>query len=176
MEKLTSEMTTITPSGCNPLPIVPPMTKAKLFVLMGIPGCGKSTWAMNMGLGTIYSSDSIREEISGSAANQDVNAAVFPLFHHRIKSSLYSGHNVVADSTALTPESRKEFRDLATLTDAEVHLVVFTNLVGAFRRNRSRERVVPEHAMLRMISRYETAINDILFEGYKSITYIQETL
>lgn len=150
---------------------------AKLIILCGIPGCGKSTWAEIYLSGNFHyashSSDAIRKELTGDENNQDVNEKVFQTFHARITESLAHGFDTVADSTAL------DFRARLNLMDAAkghgIHLVLFRNNEEAIRRNRDRDRVVPDHVMNRMLDKYEKTLHN-LREGerfaYDSITEI----
>ena len=61
---------------------------AKLIILCGLPGCGKSTYAENYkavddaifeGNTVIHSSDAIRKELFGDESSQEDNARVFEL-------------------------------------------------------------------------------------------------
>jgi predicted kinase len=144
---------------------------------MGLPGSGKSMWAERiLGDHRHVSSDAIREEITGDVNDMSQNEAVFGLYHHRIKSALLFGDDVVADATNLLPTARDDLRRIAALTNADaVHLIVFTNLGQAVARNSRRERVVPGDVMIRFTEQYEKARRDILFEPYTSVTHIELT-
>lgn len=148
---------------------------SKLVILVGIPGSGKSTWAKSMLPDFVYvSSDDIRESM-GDVTDQSRNSEVFGTFHRRIEMNLRIGNDVVADSTALDERARTTLRALARRNDAEVHLVVFANLDQAVVRNAQRERVVPEHAMVRMLDKYERLRLSLAQESnlYTSITEIK---
>jgi predicted kinase len=128
----------------------------KLIVLAAIPGSGKTTWAEQLLApnAEIVSSDAIREEM-GDVYDQSRNGQVFNIFHARISWFLCYGKTVVADSTALTADARKQLRSVADLYGAERHLVYFSNVGAACSRNMKRERVVPAEAMERMLDKYE---------------------
>lgn len=150
---------------------------AKLIILCGIPGCGKTTWTKTYLSGSFHyahhSSDAIREELTGDATRQDVNEQVFKTFHYRIAESLDHGFDTVADSTALDLRAREKLMEVAH--NHEVHLVLFCNNDEAVRRNRNRERVVPDDVMVRMLNKYEKTQHS-LRDGerllYDSITEI----
>lgn len=150
---------------------------ANLYILCGIPGCGKSTWAREvMPRVPVVSSDSIREEM-GDVNDQTRNQSVFDQFHARVGYLLAAGSDVVADSTALDTQARARLRTVARNHRADVHLVYFSNLTQAVMRNRKRDRQVPEDVMQRMGDKYENFMLVLPQEAreYKSITEIRST-
>lgn len=149
----------------------------QLVVLVGIPGCGKSTWAERMLLksfGGIASSDAIREELS-HVSDQSRNDEVFKIFHDRIAALLMCGFDAIADSTALTRSSREQLCSIGSLHGAYIDLVYFSNCDEAMRRNQARERVVPGDVMIRMLDKYEQFRTELVQERgwYRSITEIR---
>ncbi len=154
----------------------------RLYVPVGIPGSGKTHWTRQMRLGQAYvSSDAIRDELRGSGESRyqvDRNDEVFATFHRRIGGGLADGYSVVADATNLSAPARSTLRDIAAYHGVECHLIVFTNLVQALSRNAARkgDDHVPDDAMKTMLEKYEVAIrDDIPFESYDSVTYIERT-
>ena len=149
---------------------------AKLFITVGIPGTGKSTWAeLHHHNDVIVSSDSIREELFGDAADQSNHKEVFDTFHGRIRMGLMYEKDVVADSTALDGFARENLLELARLWNAEPHLIIFGDVHEGLERNRARDRVVPDDAMIRMIDKYKAfraVLNDEL-PNYTSVTEIR---
>lgn len=148
-----------------------------LVILVGIPGCGKSTWADNLLVSHyVVSSDAIRAEF-GDVTDQTRNQSVFDEFHKRIADHLFNGRDVVADSTALDMRARVQLCDIARKYKAPVDLVYFTNCAEAANRNRRRERVVPEDVMQRMLDKYERFRLMLSQEAhrYHSITEIGST-
>lgn len=152
------------------------MPTPRLFILVGIPGCGKSTWANDF-FDQVVSSDEIREKLTGDATDQSKNAKVFEEFHFSIEVALGHGEDIVADSTALDAFARLALVEIAKEYEAEVHLIVFTNVGQAIIRNESRDRTVPKDVMDRMLVKYERAKNDIeeeiLAQYYKSVIEIR---
>jgi predicted kinase len=164
-----------------------------IIIPVGIPGCGKSTWACAQGyspvrlhsfLGLtstlwddgvsriIVSSDQIREHM-GNINDQSQNKSVFDLFYGFTNYHLgYYAHSVYADATNLERRSREELYKIAKRYDAKVHVLLFNNPMEAIMRNRKRERVVPEDVMHRMIGKLERARVELLQEPYDSITTI----
>jgi predicted kinase len=137
---------------------------AELIIPVAIPGCGKSTFGAIMFNGPndrIHSTDAIREELAGNAQDQSKNDDVFKTFHDRIYSDLVDGHRVYADATNLTPRARQELRDIAGAVlftwgiPVGIRLIVFSNVPQGVHRNQKRDRVVPDHAMHRMLEQWE---------------------
>ena len=59
-----------------------------VFMLIGTPGSGKSTWASkreNHDAQRIISTDDIREELSGDPSNQSVSAQSFAIARKRLQ-------------------------------------------------------------------------------------------
>jgi predicted kinase len=157
-----------------------PRYKARLYILVGIPGCGKSTWAARFFKDyQIVSSDAIREE---KWPEEDYvaerNQEVFDEFHARIESLLYKGIDTVADATSLQTSARQRLSDLAEKHGAETHLVFFDNEIQASKRNIKREGSahVPQKAMAVKKKKFNQALPAILQEEeYTSVTFIGGT-
>lgn len=153
----------------------------KLFIPVGVPGCGKSTFAervLNHTNLRIVSTDGIREELvkAGklkSVSDMSCNKEVFAKFYHRIEDHLLDHFDVYADATNLTNNARAKFWDISDHTGSEMHVIVFTNLVNAINRNRKRDRMVDSEPMIRMLSQYEKALGDIPTERYSTVTYVE---
>lgn len=156
----------------------------KLFIPVGIPGCGKTTLANRVLMHNnlrVVGTDDIREELVQDGLLKDVhdmsqNKEVFKRFYERIDDHLLDHFDVVADATNLRDFAREELRNLAERVGAETHLLVFTNPSVAVRRNLKRERVVAAEAMVRMLGQYEKALQDISTETYATVTYIEATV
>lgn len=105
-----------------------------LYMLVGCPGSGKSTWsAKQIELNSkrekpiVYvSRDAIRFSMVGEdkpyfSREKDV----FREYVRQIQKGLSSGHNVIADATHLHEMSRNKLLDRLDLTDVEVCPIVF---------------------------------------------------
>lgn len=127
-----------------------------LFIPVGIPGCGKSTWAETfLDSAVIISTDAIRERM-GDINDQSRNGEVFKRFHMGIRVHLAHDADVVADATNLDARARRELVAIAKEEGAKVHLVYFSNCDQAVIRNAARqERIVPHDVMTRMLDKYE---------------------
>lgn len=154
--------------------------RPRLFILAGIPGSGKSTWArIFFHQGQIVSSDEIREaKWPGEPYQRDRNEEVFDEFYRRIGVLLERGQDAVADATSLKQEARWRLSDIADYYDAEKHLIFFSNARQGRLRNKARsgKTQVPPEEQEEMLVRSRAARYAILYEPYTSITIIEATL
>jgi predicted kinase len=127
--------------------------KPRIVLLVGLPGSGKSSWAK--GKEGVLSSDALRELLIDDATNQNIHARVFRVLRDLLKHRLELRRPVsYVDATNLTPYERRPYIKLADLFDAEIEAVFFDVAVKeCIRRNRDRERVVPEEAIQKMTER-----------------------
>jgi predicted kinase len=148
----------------------------RLFILAGIPGCGKTTWAkIFFPPWSIVSSDAIREEKwPGESYDYKRNGEVFEEFHRRLGDILEDGKDAVADATSLAYQARWKLSDLADYHYAEKHLIFFNNMEQALNRNYERTGAarVPPEAQTVMLAKFKESRSAILDESYTSITII----
>jgi protein phosphatase len=126
-----------------------------LVILVGAAGSGKSTLAARLFPSeTILSSDAIRAELSGDAANQAVSRRAFRILHERAERRLAVGGLTVVDATNIGSAARRPVTRQARIHGRAVLLIVLdlpaeTCLAG----NAGRAgRVVPEAAVLRQLA------------------------
>ncbi len=127
------------------------LSKAKIIVLVGLPGSGKSTYARE----AVLSSDEIRRLISDDPENQSIHSRTFAVLRSLLRQRLELGRPVTyIDATNLTPYERRPYIKIAELYDCEIEAVFFdTPIEECQRRNRERHRVVPEEAIAEMARR-----------------------
>ncbi len=143
-----------------------------LKVLVGLPGCGKSTYSESLEGYTVLSSDMIREEIWGSADVQGNPKEVFDLLYKRMEKLFEQGENVVLDATNIKKRDRSVALKLAEKYNQPVEAIVFTVPFDiCWERNNSRERKVPMEAYTRMVRQFEMPTEE---EGFDKITTISE--
>lgn len=143
----------------------------KYVIMMGLPGSGKSTIAQELITGendVIISTDSIREELFGSEADQQRPELVFQTAHKRIREALSDGKNVVFDATNLVRKYRKCFIDDKVVMPGvkTIGYLVATEIDLVLEQNRSRERVVPEDVIESMLKRFNWPLKS---EGFDEI-------
>jgi protein phosphatase len=142
-----------------------------LVALCGPAGCGKSTFAASHFLPTqIVSSDHCRALVSDDPANQGVSGHAFDLMHFIIEKRLYLGRFAVADATHLKREDRKPLIELARLYDYNTAAIIFNVPLGVcLARNRARDRVVPEEALM---AQYELLIKTLQSINRERFNYV----
>ena len=145
---------------------------ATLYVMIGVPGSGKTTYATQHGL--TVSSDKIREELYGDENIQGNPDEVFGLFCERIGEALAAGKDVYADSTNVTRWTRRSILKEAKRTGANAVAVVLTTKDSDSKmRNNLRSRTVPEVIIDRMRRRFEPPTIE---EGFSEIIYVESEL
>jgi predicted kinase len=137
-----------------------PNQNVTVVLLVGLPGSGKSTYAANCSAATgaaVLSSDEIRRLLSDDPANQTIHKRVFAMKRSLLRHRLQLKRPVTyLDATHLTRSERRPYLKLAALYDATIEAVFFdVPLDECQRRNRNRDRVVPELVIERMAKRLE---------------------
>lgn len=140
------------------------------YMMVGLPGSGKSFTAGTLPDTIIHSSDAIRAEILGDENRQDQQELVFQTLHERVFRDLRNGKNVVYDATNTNYKRRMEFlqRVNAMRLPALQTVCVFmaTPYDECVKRNKDRERTVPEHVICRMYKRFDVPMKA---EGWDEI-------
>lgn len=152
--------------------------KQRLFMMVGAPGTGKSTFVLNnMKEDFIYIS---RDEIRYSLLEEGDDyfakeRKVFNEFILRINEAIMWDDypNIIIDATHLTKASRaKVLKRLATVDEIRA-MVMTTPLEVALERNAKREgrTRVPDDVVKSMYNSFELPTKE---EGFDSIAYINE--
>lgn len=145
---------------------------AKLIFLVGLPGCGKTSYCESYKVFNpdvvIVSSDAIREEVFGDVNDQSHNQEVFQIVEKRCREALKSGVDCVLDATNLNRKRRINF--IKIMPKCETEAVVFAiPFEVCCERNNARERTVPKSVMERM---YKSFQPPHYAEGFDKIRYI----
>jgi protein phosphatase len=115
-----------------------------LVLLIGAAGAGKSTFAArHFGTDEVCSSDALRQELSGTSADQSVSRRAFAILHRDVERRLQEGRLTVVDATNLTePQRRPLLRRAAAARVPTIAIVLDlpANIVRS--RNAGRDRVV----------------------------------
>jgi predicted kinase len=123
-------------------------------MMVGLPGSGKSTCAQKLSAkenATIYSSDTLREELFGDADEQKKNDELYKELHSRIKRDLQDNKNVIYDSTNISYKRRKVFLDEIRKTGCQkICSFVATPYEKCLQQNQQRDRKVPEYVIKKM--------------------------
>lgn len=151
--------------------------KNKFYMLVGLPGSGKSSVAMKMmgeadeAMKPVWlSSDCIRKELFGSESVQEESHKVFDLMRIRTLEALKSGKDVIYDACNISSKHRRAFlQNLKKLDCEKICIVVATPYIKCLERNAGRSRVVSDEVIERM---YKTWTTPALFEGWDSMEII----
>lgn len=127
-----------------------------LYTLVGLPGCGKSTYTQDKDA-VVISTDAIREELLGDANNQEQGNVIFAIAFKRIQNALKNGQDVIFDATNLT-------RNVAVFIDTPKEVCIA--------RQQQRDRVVPVDVIERMSKRLtvptvEEGFDEVIKVSYK---------
>lgn len=152
------------------------MIKPILYMMIGVPGSGKTTYAQTYLQNDdtiIVNSDKIREELYGDEMVQKDPKKVFEILYARARHLLQNGKNVVIDATNTSRKYRKV--TLANFTDIEcekIAVLVDTPIEMCYKFDERRER----HVSRRVIDRYAREMEKpMLDEGFdKIIVYKNE--
>lgn len=127
-----------------------------LFVTIGIPGSGKSTWAKTQTPCWRVNRDDIRESVFGYRGPPiaHMEEKVTRIQNSLILEGLRSGSSVIVDNTNLVATHRNALKKLAHEAGVEVlykEIFFDTPVVECHRRNNERSNPVPSYAMERFI-------------------------
>lgn len=151
---------------------------AKLFLTMGAPGSGKSTWCKNHFNDKKVSYVS-RDEIRFSLVAEDEEYfskenEVFRQFVYEINDALKLGIDVVADATHLNAASRNRVISLIKTPVDEINVIwIKTPLEIALERNEGRtgRTYVPKSVIRRMFYQMEEPTFE---EGFNKIYIVED--
>jgi predicted kinase len=147
-----------------------------LYILIGIPGAGKSYYAQKYLRDKdtiIVSADEIREMVYGSYKfSESTNKDIMKIAKQKIEEGLLCNINVVFDATNTNKNNRKQIVRIGKKYNVQIIAIVFkTSVSECIKRNelRSLERRVPKNKILMMAS-FDSNINK-LEEGFDDIIY-----
>ncbi len=141
-------------------------------MLVGLPGCGKSTWVARNGLPAL-SSDEIRCLLADDPTDQSIHYRVFHTIRYLLRHRLEIHRPLTCiDATNLTPRERRAYVRTAELHDCDVEAVFFdVPLEVCMERNRARARNVPEEAMRKLAAKLRPPSEE---EGFARVTVVRE--
>lgn len=144
----------------------------RMDVLIGPPGCGKSTWcAHNRPSDAIHNLDTYRIWLTGSADDQSMNREAVDWQERDMHARLRDGQLVVVDATSTVARFRAADLQAAARYGYRARAVVFrTPLRVCLDRNAGRERVVPDHVIERKWAEVAALTADDLYaEGFADV-------
>jgi protein phosphatase len=146
-----------------------------LVVLVGAPGCGKSSFAREHFSETqVVSSDECRRLVSDDAANQAATREAFAVFYTLLRGRLTHGRLTVADATNLTPRSREKLRQAAeSRRRPRVAIAFDVPLDVCVARQAQRARQVRREVVERAHAEFRQALADLPHEGFARIYVVR---
>lgn len=148
------------------------IAKPKLYLLIGLPGSGKSTYANNLSEETgavICSSDAIRTELYGDINDQTHNSEVFTELHKRINYLLENGNDVIYDATNINQKKRISFLQQLPKFSYRKAVIMATPYEECIDQNNNRDRKVPVEVIKRMREGFQFPV---LNEGFDEIEIV----
>lgn len=147
-----------------------------LYMLIGIPGSGKTTLRDRMNQDDIkkyyVSSDEVRFAFFGDENNQNNNNFVFDYINAFTKLHLSNGISVIYDATNISAKRRKETLELfKDIPNRSVAIFFNVPLETCIERNNNRTRVVPEEVIRRMFKNIEPPTKDEGFDECYDIIF-----
>jgi predicted kinase len=140
------------------------MVKLKVYLLVGAPGSGKSTYGLKMVANdptlVRLCPDEFRAKFGTGEGDQSVSAKAFSATREGMRDALKNGKNVIIDATSMARKSRKDFVAIARTYSAHITAVVFIvdreTLVSRNKiRGENGGRNVPEEVIDRMLGNFE---------------------
>lgn len=146
------------------------MNEPTFIMMIGLPCSGKTYKAKELAEqynATIFSSDSLREELFGDVNEQSRNQELFAELHKRIKDYLREGKSAIYDATNISYKRRMAFlSELKNIPCKKICLLMATPYEECLNRNAERERKVPEGVIKRM---YMNITIPYWYEGWNDI-------
>lgn len=133
----------------------PKPTNSTIYFMVGISGSGKSYVAekksVELGI-PIFSSDKLREELTGDAGNQEIpNEKIFKELSDRAEKSVDEEKSFIWDSVNIAPEFRRNYVERFKRKGARVVcLLMITPKEICLDRNKKRDRAVPVDVIEKM--------------------------
>ena len=148
-----------------------------LYITVGLPGSGKSTYVKNFIKDKdieYLSSDSLRAVYGKSEEDQTVTPLVFGHIKRKVDEFLKDGKNVLVDATSVNRKERSDYINTAKKYGAKVVAIVFKmERQGLIERNKKRGeqggREVPTFVIDKMLAKFEEPSYD---EGIDVIIYV----
>ena len=137
----------------------------KFYMLVGLPGSGKSTYSKTIEDAVIISSDALRKELYGS---EEELGNPFEEMIKRTIDALKNGRDVVFDATNLNTKKRRHIVErIKKYADYKKAIVIATPYTECLKRNAERDRHVPEEVIKHM---YMTFSMPCKQEGFDEVS------
>lgn len=143
------------------------------YMMVGLPGSGKSFTAESIPNAVVHSSDAIRAEVLGNENDQTQQDLVFQTLHKRVLQDLADGKDVVYDATSINYKRRINFlnrvKALHKYNLRTICVFMAVPYETCIERNNNRERSVPESVIRRMYLKFDIPM---MAEGWDEIRIV----
>jgi predicted kinase len=141
-------------------------------VLVGLAGCGKSTYIAKHRLPAL-SSDLMRRLLADDETDQTINSRVFAAVRYLLEHRIAIRRPVTyVDATHLTPEDRRPYLLMGERFNCPVEALFFDVPLNVCKeRNRMRSRIVSESVLDDMAARLVPPTRE---EGFAKVWVIRE--
>jgi predicted kinase len=151
---------------------------SKCIILTGIPGSGKTTYALGIQSAlekvAIISSDDVRKSVTGSMVDGTKETLVWQEYVKQVIKASENHDIVIADSTALTNELRlKRLADFRPYFEKVELVVLDIPFAVCWERNIARERKVPLNPMAGMFKLFEEPSEEV-HQNFDSVIIVKE--
>ena len=139
---------------------------SKVIMMIGVPGSGKSTWALNYVLEhpndevQIYSSDFYRLMLFGDENDQTHNNEVFSAMYQDIRKAYQDGVDIIIDATNLSYKDRTRTRNSLRGVPITHCVILATPIEKCIERDSHRSRTVGEEVIKRCVCKFEIPTYD----------------
>lgn len=148
-----------------------------IHLMIGIPGCGKSTFSHKLAIDKqieIVSTDRVRSENPGIKEE-----LVWPMVYEMISNQLNQNNDVIFDATNITPKVRKRLVDNVLLHSQGFEMIAYYFIVDwqicvnrvRIRNNDPNELFLPVEVIK---GYYDKIVEPTFEEGFVEINYINE--
>ena len=145
----------------------------KLFMMIGIPGSGKSQEAEIIAKehnAVIHASDRLREELFRDVNHMGDNGFLFNELHKRIQRDLKAGKNVIYDATNINSKKRISFlKSLKDIPCEKIAILIMTPYQQCLKNNAERERSIPESVIEKMYTNFQVPY---YYEGFDIVQIV----
>lgn len=145
---------------------------AVLYLMVGIPGAGKTTWAKAQTDCVYLGSDELRRRLYGREMTPRGYRKIHRIMAREAAAHLSVGQNVVVDSAHISRNSRRKLLKLIPSDVKRVAVFIDTPLKQALENNQHRNRHVPEPGIRFLKLRLRPPEQS---EGFDKILYIRNT-
>lgn len=148
---------------------------ATLYIMIGIPGSGKSTYANKFAKEincSVHSSDNIRKELLGTQKDLSNDKEVWRVLKERMRTDLLNGKDCIVDATNISRKKRRTYLDFIKDVDCtKVAILMKTSFDESVERNNKRpsEQFVPFRAICNIQRAYQ---EPSLEEGFDKIIFV----